>query len=203
MKLNKRLFGSLTKRYQLVIRNEETLAEKSVLFVSDYAKLISVGTMLFSMLVVCSLALATTILDKWLNPAHIEQENEEKIVQLASAVWINLSSKLTNKKNLLLFFRALLPVRSHLPTGQSRPMISRLGQCVRLTHRRSRWLLIRCYGVSLGIVNHLRRLSYSEPIKYLPLLFLAPSIQDIVTPPFIHRIKHYGVNIVAKEKRPR
>ena len=32
------------------------------------------------------MALATTILTKWLNPAYMEQENKKKLMQLATAV---------------------------------------------------------------------------------------------------------------------
>ncbi|MHA7877764.1 MAG: hypothetical protein ACX93T_02445 [Bacteroidota bacterium] len=85
MKFKNMLSGWLTHRYQLVIRNRDNLAEKST-FNFSYAKLISLGALLLGTLLVCSLALATTILTKWLNPAYVAQENEKKLIQLAQAV---------------------------------------------------------------------------------------------------------------------
>jgi hypothetical protein len=109
----------LTNRYQLVIRNKENLAEKST-FTFSYAKLLSLGTALFSILVACSLALATTILAKWLNPAYVEQENKKKIIQLATAV-DTLEKQATQQKKFIALLQRIIagqdPSINELPTA--------------------------------------------------------------------------------------
>jgi len=79
------LSSRLVHRYQLVIRDGGSLAER-VTFSFSYARLISLGAFVLSVLLMCSLALATTILNRWLNPAYVEQENREKLIQLAQEV---------------------------------------------------------------------------------------------------------------------
>lgn len=85
LKSKNTLSSWLAHRYQLVIRDGGNLAEKAT-FNFSYAKLISLGTLALSVLLMCSLALTTTILNKWLNPAYVEQENKKKLIQLAQAV---------------------------------------------------------------------------------------------------------------------
>jgi len=79
------LSGWLAHRYQLVIRNEGNLAERAI-FNFSYAKLISLGALLLSTLLMCSLILSTTILTKWLNPAYLEHENKKKLIQLTQEI---------------------------------------------------------------------------------------------------------------------
>jgi hypothetical protein len=106
LNFKKKFSGWLTNRYQLVIRNQENLAEKST-FTFSYAKLIALGAGVFSLLVACSLALATTILAQWSHPAYMEQENRQKIIQLAAAV-ATLEQQATQQKKFIALLQRII-----------------------------------------------------------------------------------------------
>lgn len=119
MNFKKRFSGWLTNRYQLVIRNKENLAEKSA-FTFSHAKLVTLGIVVFSIFVACSLVLATTILAKWLNPAYVEQENKKKIIQLATEV-ATLEQQTTQQKKFIALLQRIIagqdPSINELPTA--------------------------------------------------------------------------------------
>ena len=118
LNFKKKFSDWLTNRYQLVIRNKENLEERST-FTFSYAKILSLGAALFSILVACSLALATTILAKWLNPAYVEQENKKKLIQLATAV-DTLEKQATQQKKFIVLLQRIIagqdPSINELPT---------------------------------------------------------------------------------------
>jgi hypothetical protein len=106
LNFKKKFSDWLTNRYQLVIRNQENLAEKST-FTFSYAKLIALGIVIFSIFVACGLALATTILAQWSHPAYMEQENRKKIIQLAAEVATLEQQAIQQKKFITLLQRII------------------------------------------------------------------------------------------------
>lgn len=85
LKVIKHMFRRLTKRYQVVIRDTESLAERYV-YDFSYAKLITMSGLSGVLFMTCGLILATSLLGKWFNPAYVAKQNQQKIQQLASAV---------------------------------------------------------------------------------------------------------------------
>ena len=82
MKPKRTLSDWLTNRYQLVVRNEENLAEKHG-FNFTWAKVIVVGVTFFVLLMVGSLFLSKTLLAKWFDPRHAQLEANRELAKLA------------------------------------------------------------------------------------------------------------------------
>ncbi len=85
MKPKKTISERLTTKYQLVIRNEENLAEKSNVGFT-YAKLMVISASLFLILFIGSLFLSKTLLAKWFDPKHAQMEANKKLYELALKV---------------------------------------------------------------------------------------------------------------------
>ena len=85
LKPKKTLSERLTTKYQLVIRNEENLAEKSNIGFT-YAKLMVISASLFLILFVGSLFLSKTLLAKWFDPKHAQMEANKRLYELALKV---------------------------------------------------------------------------------------------------------------------
>jgi murein DD-endopeptidase MepM/ murein hydrolase activator NlpD len=85
VKPKKTLSERLTTKYQLVIRNEENLAEKSTIGFT-YAKVLVVFVILFMLVFIGSLFLSKTLLAKWFDPRHAQMEANKKLYELALKV---------------------------------------------------------------------------------------------------------------------
>ena len=85
MKPKKTISERLTTKYQLVIRNEENLAEKSTLGFT-YAKVLVLSVSVFLLLFAFSLFLSKTLLAKWFDPKHAQMEANKKLYELALKV---------------------------------------------------------------------------------------------------------------------
>jgi murein DD-endopeptidase MepM/ murein hydrolase activator NlpD len=187
----------LTHRYQLVIRNEETLAEQST-FRFGYAKLIFLGTVLFGMLVSCSLVLANTLLARWLNPAYIAQENKEKIIKLATEV-NTLEKQTTQQKNFITLLQCIIegkePPTNELSTNEKKQAEKIHTPYSPAQLATANTLLRREFEAGKSSLSA----TSSKSVHDLQAFFLFPPINGIVTSPFKRRTGHYGVDIVAKE----
>ena len=85
MKIKRTFSDWLTNRYQLVVRNEENLAEKNTLSFT-YAKLLVVSVTFFTLLFVGSLFLSKTVLAKWFDPEYAQLEANKSLAELAMKV---------------------------------------------------------------------------------------------------------------------
>lgn len=85
MKPKKTISERLTTKYQLVIRNEENLAEKSTIGFT-YAKVMVLSVTVFLLLFTFSLFLSKTLLAKWFDPKHAQMEANKKLYELALKV---------------------------------------------------------------------------------------------------------------------
>lgn len=85
MKPKKTLSERLTTKYQLVIRNEENLAEKSTIGFT-YAKVMVLSIAVFLILFAGSLFLSKTLLAKWFDPKHAQMEANKRLYELALKV---------------------------------------------------------------------------------------------------------------------
>jgi murein DD-endopeptidase MepM/ murein hydrolase activator NlpD len=82
LKPKRTLSDWLNNRYQLVVRNEENLAEKHS-FNFTYAKVIVVCVTLFVLIMTGSLFLSKTLLAKWFDPRHAQLEANRELAKLA------------------------------------------------------------------------------------------------------------------------
>jgi murein DD-endopeptidase MepM/ murein hydrolase activator NlpD len=96
----------LTTRYQLVIRNEENLAEKTS-FGFTYAKILALSVVVFVMVFLLSLFLSETLLAKWFDPRHAQMEANKKLYELALKV-DSLAIEVDRKDKFILNFQRIL-----------------------------------------------------------------------------------------------
>ena len=106
MKPKKTLSERLTTKYQLVIRNEENLAEKSTVGFT-YAKVFVVFVILFMLVFIGSLFLSKTLLAKWFDPRHAQMEANKKLYELALKV-DSLAQEVDRKDKFILSFQQIL-----------------------------------------------------------------------------------------------
>ncbi len=85
LKAKKTLSERLTNKYQLVIRNEDNLAEKTSIGFT-YAKLLVVAVSAFLLIFIGSLFLSKTLLAKWFDPKYEQTEQNKKLYGLAVKV---------------------------------------------------------------------------------------------------------------------
>ncbi|MBN8576555.1 MAG: M23 family metallopeptidase [Cytophagales bacterium] len=85
MKPKKTISERLTNKYQVVIRNEENLAETSNIGFT-YAKVLVISVSLFVLLFAFSLFLSKTLLAKWFDPKHAQMVANKKLYELALKV---------------------------------------------------------------------------------------------------------------------
>lgn len=74
----KTISDRLSARYQMVIRNEDNLEEKSS-FGFTYAKLLVFSILVFIVVFVGSLFLSQTLLSKWFDPRYAQRETNKKL----------------------------------------------------------------------------------------------------------------------------
>jgi len=82
LKPKKTISERLTVRYQLVVRNEENLAEKSTISFT-YAKLLVILSTVFLFIFVSSLFLSKTLLAKWFDPKYEIAAQKKQLIFLA------------------------------------------------------------------------------------------------------------------------
>lgn len=85
MKPKKTISERLTTKYQVVIRNEDNLAETSNTGFT-YAKVLVISASLFILLFAFSLFLSKTLLAKWFDPKYAQMEANKKLYELAVKV---------------------------------------------------------------------------------------------------------------------
>lgn len=106
MKPRKTFSNWLTTRYQLIIRNEENLAEKTSLGFT-YSKIILFSFILFIILLGISLFLVKTILAKWFDPRHAQMEANRQLYELAVKV-DSLALEVDRKDKFIVNFQRVL-----------------------------------------------------------------------------------------------
>ena len=204
-------YNWLTRRYQLVVRNEDDLAEKNTFYCSN-AKVITLLLLLFITLLACSLVASSTILAKWWNPAYMEQENSKKIVGLSTSI-NDLMVQNDRQKKFIALLQNVIAGKEITPKelqetaalqkavtqfpADTDPSLSQ--------EEAEQWAtadtLLR--NEFQGNKPSLRNIN-DKPTGGLQVqeLFLFTPVNGIITTPFRHKAEHYGVDIVAKENEP-
>jgi murein DD-endopeptidase MepM/ murein hydrolase activator NlpD len=81
VKPKKTLTDWLSNRYQLVVRNEENLAEKHTVNFT-YGRVLVIGVTIFVLLLTASLFLSRTLLAQWFDPRHAQLEANRDLARL-------------------------------------------------------------------------------------------------------------------------
>jgi murein DD-endopeptidase MepM/ murein hydrolase activator NlpD len=85
LKPKKTLSDRLSARYQMVIRNEDNLEEKSG-FGFTYAKLLIFSIIVFIVMLTGSLFLSQTLLARWFDPRYAQRETTKKLIQIQAKI---------------------------------------------------------------------------------------------------------------------
>lgn len=169
----------------------------------NYTKLIILASTTFTVLFAFSLLLANTILAKWFNPAYMEQENSKKLIQLSAAVEA-LGGQSTQQDKFIKLMQSIVK-------GEEEPVYTLeeansdiIQEEVPAKPRQLEALAEADASLRKEFEEHestLLAISYSAANDLQELFFFTP-VKGIITTPFNPRIKHYGVDIVAKEDEP-
>lgn len=200
MKPKKTLSERLTTKYQLVIRNEENLAEKSTIGFT-YAKVLVVFVMLFMLVFVGSLFLSKTLLAKWFDPRHAQMEANKKLYELALKV-DSLAQEVDRKDKFISSFQHILS--GDTASGFEDP-VSQLGE---------QEIPIKAVGnMKLAPADSQFRKEFEQTElslititsgKYRELqetFFFSP-ITGFISDRYNLKTGHFGIDIVAKTNEP-
>jgi murein DD-endopeptidase MepM/ murein hydrolase activator NlpD len=196
----KTLSDRLTTRYQLVIRNEENLAEKTTVGFT-YAKLLVVSVAVFVVLFGFSLFLSKTLLAKWFDPKHAQMEQDRKLFELALRV-DSLAGEVQRKE---LYIQNVQRILSGDTSSQFQDPAS-----VLVNDRGVRQI----GSLKVGANDSLFRQEFersggaamvnftSGKFRELQEMVFFPPLVGLVSDKYDVKKGHYGVDIVAKTNEP-
>lgn len=200
MKPKKTISDRLTTKYQLVIRNEENLAEKST-FGFTYSKLLLLSAALFIVVFTLSLFLSKTLLAKWFDPKHAQTVANKQLYELALKV-DSLATEVDRKDNFIQNFQRILsgdtssgfvdpaqslndPDRTVKPVGNMKPAPE--DSLFRKEFEKSDLSLVT---LASGKYGELQETFFFSPIT------------GFISDHYDLKKGHYGVDIVAKTNEP-
>lgn len=197
----------LVTRYQVVIRNEDNLAEKTTFSFSN-AKLMVLSFFALVFFISFGLFLSHTILRKWLNPAYIEQENRNKLMHLYMSLE-SLEKKNAQQDKFIKLFQSTLEEKEDPSYALEDLSIEPLPDTVPsieehdlLTEGEPHIEDVQSMNKGLAVAHtHVVETSYVVSNSLLDLFLFAP-MEGIITTPFNPQIEHYGLDIVGKEHAP-
>jgi len=200
LKPKKTLSERLNTKYQLVIRNEENLAEKSTIGFT-YARVLVISITVFLLVFVGSLFLSRTLLAKWFDPRHAQIEANKKLYELALKV-DSLAVEVDRKDKFILNFQRILrgdtssgfeDPASHL-SEQERP-VTTVGT-MKLAPVDSQFRK-EFEQSDLSLVN----LTAAKNRELQETFFFSP-ITGFISDHYDIKKGHFGVDIVAKTNEP-
>ncbi len=199
MSTKKTLSTWLTTRYQLIIRNEDDLSEKSNIGYT-YARLILVGFIVFAALLIISLFLARTVLSEWFDPHYEVTEANKKIIELSMKV-DSLAYDVKRKDMFINTFKGIVSQNFKGVDSTAKPP----AQYTEAPHDSQ-------MDYITPIDSQIRKEFEQQGDLYASLknqnstnlqdMFLFPPVSGIVSAPFDLRKEHYGIDIVAKADEP-
>ena len=200
LKPKKTLSERLTTKYQLVIRNEENLAEKSN-FAFTYAKLLVVLITFFIVVFSLSMLLSKTVLAKWFDPKHAQMEANKKLYELAIKV-DSLSVEVDNKDKFIMNFQRILsgdtssgfidPVEALGNDNKVVPSINDMKLAPSDAQFRKEFEQSEMSLVALT----------SNKYRELQEMFFFSPITGFISDHYDLKKSHFGIDIVAKTNEP-
>lgn len=197
MKQKKTLSERLATKYQLVIRNDENLAEKSTIGFT-YAKVLIILVSTFILLFSSSLFLSKTLLAKWFDPKHEQMEQNKKLLSLALKV-DSLAVEVDRKDKFILNFQRILsgdttndfsdPAKSF--EGVEKPLVS-AGKITLAATDSAFKKEFEQSDLSVSINSN----------RDLQQTFFFTPITGFISDKYDVKKSHYGIDIVAKANEP-
>jgi murein DD-endopeptidase MepM/ murein hydrolase activator NlpD len=200
LKPKKTISERLTTKYQVVVRNEENLAETSSTGFT-YAKVLVISVSVFLLLFAFSLFLSKTLLAKWFDPKYAQMEANKKLYELA--VKVDSLAVEVNQKDLFIqnFQRVLSGDTSSGFTdpaevlgGQNKPVtavgnmdLAASDSLFRKEFENSEYSLVT---LASGKYRELQEMFFFTPIT------------GFVSDHYDIKKGHYGIDVVAKTNEP-
>ncbi|MGE0770243.1 MAG: M23 family metallopeptidase [Cyclobacteriaceae bacterium] len=199
MKPKKTLSERLTTKYQLVIRNEENLAEKSNMGFT-YAKLLVISISVFIVLFSASLLLSKTLLAKWFDPRHAQMEANKQLYELAVKV-DSLAVEVQRKDEFIRNFQRILS--GDTSSGFIDPAEALGGENRPITASNMQLAPADSQFRKEFEQSEMSLVSLTSP-KYRELqeIFFFSPITGFISDRYDVQKGHYGVDIVAKTNEP-
>jgi len=200
LKPKKTLSERLSTKYQLVIRNEENLAEKTTIGFT-YAKVLVLSISVFLLLFVLSLFLSKTLLAKWFDPKHAQMEANKKLYELALQV-DSLAVEVDRKDKFIQNFQRILS--GDTSTGFVDPATELKGELkpasavgnLKLAPSDSQFRKdFEQTELSLITLTNSKNRELQETFFFSPITGLVSDKYDL-------KKGHYGLDIVAKANEP-
>jgi murein DD-endopeptidase MepM/ murein hydrolase activator NlpD len=196
----KTISDRLTAKYQLVIRSEENLAEKST-FGFTYAKILVLSGALFIVVFMMSLALSKTLLAKWFDPKHAQMIANKQLYELALKV-DSLAVEVDRKDKFIHNFQRILSgdtSSGFMDPAQTLGGQDRVVKSVGSMKAATEDSLFRneFEKSELSLVS----LTSSKYQELQETFFFSP-ITGFVSDHYDLKKGHYGVDIVAKTNEP-
>lgn len=191
----------LTTRYQMVVRNEENLAEVSTINFT-YAKVVVISLLTFVIIFIGALYLSQSLLAQWFDPRHTTMEYNQKLLSLTTEM-DSLKMKLRAQDRFIDNVQTIL--KGDVPEGETyrkpnqvntddlnrdmNPQVMNAGDSIIRQEFEEQDFSLASYSSN----------NYSEELKDI---FFFPPLQGIVSSPYDMSIDHYGIDIVAKTNEP-
>ncbi|MEQ8581846.1 MAG: M23 family metallopeptidase [Marinoscillum sp.] len=196
----KTLSNWLTNRYLLIIRNEENFAEKKTISF-NYARVILILTVAFTITLLVSVYMVTVVLEQWLDPRYAMMQSNRQLVDLTmkiDSMEYEMAVKDQYLKNIRMIIGGDVDVLQAMGEDpESNAMNSgELGFQESIPPIDSQFRA-EFEQQDLGVLTY--ETSSSEEFREL---FLFTPMEGIITDGFNPKKDHYGVDIVAKENEP-
>ena len=200
LKPKRTLSERLTTRYQMVIRNEENLAEKTT-FAFTYAKLLVFSVVIFVAIFTMSLFLSETLLARWFDPRHAQMEANKKLYELALKV-DSLAIEVDRKDKFIQNFQRILsgdtsdgfvdPAQALV--DQNRPVTAVGNMKLAASDSLFRKEFEQSQLASVALTSN----KYRE----LQQIFFFSPITGFISDHYDVKKGHFGVDVVAKANEP-
>lgn len=195
----KTLSNWLTNRYLLIIRNEENFAEKKTISF-NYARVILILAVAFSITLGISIYLVTMALEEWLDPRYTQMMTNRQLVDLTVRIdsleyEMNLKDQYINNIKLIVSGDpqawAVLDTQSTQSLAPAELKIREISNPIDSQFR------AEFESEGLGLLTY--RGSSSDEFREL---YLFSPLEGIITDGFNPKENHFGVDIVAREGEP-
>ncbi len=199
MKQKKTISERLTAPYQLVVRSEENLAERST-FSFTYAKLLVILSSVFLLIFIASLFLSKTLLAKWFDPKYELAAQKKQLITLAQRL-DSLAVEEDRKEKFIQNFQRILrgdtssgfvdPAKVLKANTDQKKSVGNMKLAPADSQFRKEFEQSQFSFVSLN-----------SKYRELQDIFFFTPITGFISDKYDSKKGHYGVDIVAKTNEP-
>jgi murein DD-endopeptidase MepM/ murein hydrolase activator NlpD len=197
--INKEIIWNwLTQRHLLILRDEDSFAEKLSLNFT-YLRFFTVVTAAIILLFSLSLILSNTILSNWFNPVSKEVENQRRLIQLSNVV-DSLAVAIQTRDGMLANMNRIMAGNKPLADTIITKNPNKKPQKVDLDELNPADVQLRREFES----NHSGRLVSLDKQKngLKDIVLLSPLPGSIISGKYDAKIGHFGIDLVSKKDEP-